>query len=300
MSNDASDAAVATKRQPISLARVLWHGLRHWPIIPVAVLIALVVTGIFAPQISPRDPLEQDLSLRNAPPFWYPEGTSIRILGGDHVGRDVLSRIVHGARISLIVVTVATVTGMLVGTTLGLIAGYLGGLVDELIMRMVDVWLALPFLLIALVAVILWGASLGLIIALLALLTWASLVRFVRAEVLSLKERDYVALAKVAGASNSRILIRHILPGIINTVIVVTTLHVGGLILAEATLSFVGAGIPAPTPAWGLMVSEARAYVSTAWWGAVFPGVAIFLVVMSLNFLGDWLRDRLDPRLRQI
>ena len=300
MSNDATDAAVAAKRQPSNLARVLWHGLRRWPIIPVAVLIALVVTGTFAPQIAPHDPLEQDLLLRNAPPFWHSEGTSMRILGGDHVGRDVLSRIVHGARISLIVVAVATVTGMLVGTTLGLIAGYLGGLVDELIMRMVDVWLALPFLLIALVAVILWGASLGLIIALLALLTWASLVRFVRAEVLSLKERDYVALAKVAGASNSRILIRHILPGIINTVIVVTTLHVGGLILAEATLSFVGAGIPAPTPAWGLMVSEARAHVSTAWWGAVFPGVAMFLVVMSLNFLGDWLRDRLDPRLRQL
>ena len=300
MSNDATDAAVAAKLQPSNLARVLWHGLRRWPIIPVAVLIALVVTGTFAPQIAPHDPLEQDLLLRNAPPFWHSEGTSMRILGGDHVGRDVLSRIVHGARISLIVVAVATVTGMLVGTTLGLIAGYLGGLVDELIMRMVDVWLALPFLLIALVAVILWGASLGLIIALLALLTWASLVRFVRAEVLSLKERDYVALAKVAGASNSRILIRHILPGIINTVIVVTTLHVGGLILAEATLSFVGAGIPAPTPAWGLMVSEARAHVSTAWWGAVFPGVAMFLVVMPLNFLGDWLRDRLDPRLRQL
>ena len=300
MSNDATDAAVAAKREASDLARVLWHTLRRWPIIPVAVLIALVVTGIFAPQIAPHDPLEQDLTLRNTPPFWYSEGTSMRILGGDHVGRDVLSRIVHGARISLIVVAVATVTGMLVGTTLGLIAGYLGGLVDELIMRMVDVWLALPFLLIALVAVILWGASLGLIIALLALLTWASLVRFVRAEVLSLKERDYVALAKVAGASNSRILIRHILPGIINTVIVVTTLHVGGLILAEATLSFVGAGIPAPTPAWGLMVSEARAHVSTAWWGAVFPGVAMFLVVMSLNFLGDWLRDRLDPRLRQL
>ena len=300
MSNDATDAAVAAKRQPSNLARVLWHGLRRWPIIPIAVLIALVVTGIFAPQIAPHDPLEQDLSLRNAPPFWHSEGTSMRMLGGDHVGRDVLSRIVHGARVSLIVVAVATVTGMLVGTTLGLIAGYLGGLVDELIMRMVDVWLALPFLLIALVAVILWGPSLGLIIALLALLTWASLVRFVRAEVLSLKERDYVALAKVAGASNSRILLRHILPGIINTVIVVTTLHVGGLILAEATLSFVGAGIPAPTPAWGLMVSEARAHVSTAWWGAVFPGVAMFLVVMSLNFLGDWLRDRLDPRLRQL
>ena len=216
------------------------------------------------------------------------------------MGRDVLSRIIHGARVSLMVVAVATITGVFVGTTLGLVAGYFGGVIDELIMRIVDIWFALPFLLIALIAVILFGASLGLILALLALLTWASLVRFVRAEVLSLKERDYVALAKVAGASHVRIILRHILPGVSNTVIVVTTLHVGGLILAEATLSFVGAGIPSPTPAWGLMVSEARAYLSTAWWIALFPGLAIFLVVTSFNFLGDWLRDRLDPRLRQL
>ncbi len=300
MSHDTRAAPTPTSSLTIALLGLVWRALRRWPIVPVAVLAALVVTGVFAPQIAPQDPLEQELSLRNAPPFWYPEGTGERLLGGDHVGRDVLSRIVHGARISLMVVAVAAVTGVFVGAALGLVAGYVGGLVDEIIMRMVDVWLALPFLLIALVSVILWGASLGLIIALLALLTWASLVRFVRAEVLSLKERDYVALAKVAGASNLRILLRHILPGVVNTVIVITTLHVGGLILAEATLSFVGAGIPAPTPAWGLMVSEARAYVATAWWGTVFPGVAIFLVVMSLNFLGDWLRDRLDPRLRQL
>jgi peptide/nickel transport system permease protein len=195
---------------------------------------------------------------------------------------------------------ISLTSGVLLGTALGLIAGYVGGIVDELIMRIVDVWLALPFVLLALVAVILFGASLGLIMILLALFTWASFVRFVRAEVLSLRERDYVALAKVAGASTARIILIHILPGVANTIIVISTLRVGQLILTEATLSFIGAGIPAPTPAWGLMVAEERTYIVTAWWSAFFPGLAIFLVVMSLNFMGDWMRDHFDPRLRQI
>jgi peptide/nickel transport system permease protein len=268
----------------------------------------LLITGIFAPLISPNDPLKQELLLRNAPPFWYTEywegqpdfSSTDRLLGADHVGRDVLSRVIHGARISLQVLAVSLTTGVFIGTTLGLVAGYVGGLLDELIMRLVDIWLALPFVLIALVAVIVIGASLWLVMALLAMFTWASFVRYVRAEVLSLKERDYVSLAKVAGASTSRIILKHILPGVMNTIIVITTLRVGQLILTEATLSFIGAGIPAPTPAWGLIVSEGRSYVTTAWWSTFFPGLAIFLVVMSLNFLGDWMRDRLDPRLRQL
>ena len=291
-----------------SLPGKVWYVLRRWPILPLVVLALLVVTGVFAPQISPQDPYKQHLALRNAPPFWNAEfweqedefqGTD-RLLGADHVGRDVLSRIIHGARISLLVVAVSLTTGVIIGTSLGLIAGYTGGLVDELIMRMVDVWLSLPFVLIALVAVIVLGASLWLVMALLAMFTWPSFVRFVRGEVLSLKERDYVALAKVAGASTARVVLRHILPGVMNTVIVITTLRVGQLILTEATLSFIGAGIPAPTPAWGLIVSEGRSYVTTAWWSTFFPGLAIFLVVMSLNFLGDWMRDRFDPRLRQL
>ena len=285
-----------------------WHALRRWPILPLIVLVLLVAAGLFAPQLAPNDPLKQRLPLRNAPPFWYTEywaeqdefESGSRLLGADHVGRDVLSRIIHGARISLQVLAVSLSTGVVIGTSLGLIAGYLGGFADELIMRMVDVWLALPFVLIALVAVIVLGASLWLVMGLLALFTWASFVRYVRGEVLSLKERDYVALAKVAGASNTRIILRHILPGVLNTVIVITTLRVGQLILTEATLSFIGAGIPAPTPAWGVIVSEGRSYVTTAWWSTFFPGLAIFLVVMSLNFLGDWMRDRFDPRLRQL
>ena len=286
----------------------VWQVLTRWPILPIIVLMLLVVAGLFAPLVAPADPLKQELTLRNAPPFWYTEYWSnqdefkatTRLLGADHVGRDVLSRVIHGARISLQVMAVSLTTGVIIGTSLGLLAGYLGGLADELIMRMVDVWLALPFVLLALVAVIVFGGSLLLVMILLALFTWASFVRFVRGEVLSLKERDYVALARIAGASTTRIVLRHILPGVMNTVIVVTTLRVGQLILTEATLSFIGAGIPAPTPAWGLIISEGRSYVTTAWWSTFFPGLAIFLVVMSLNFLGDWMRDRFDPRLRQL
>ncbi len=163
-----------------------------------------------------------------------------------------------------------------------------------------DIWLALPFLLVALVVVIVFGQSVITMMGVLAMVSWSLFVRNVRAEVLSLKTRDYVNLAKVSGASTPRILLKHILPGVMNTMVVIATLNVGGLILTEATLSFLGAGIPAPTPAWGLMISEGRDYLRTGWWMAVMPGAAIFLVVMSLNFMGDWLRDRLDPRLRQI
>ncbi|MFN3973932.1 MAG: ABC transporter permease, partial [Dehalococcoidia bacterium] len=182
----------------------------------------------------------------------------------------------------------------------GLIAGYFGGVVDELISRMVDIWLSLPFIVVALAAVILFGQSFSVMIGLLALLAWAPFVRNVRAEVMVLKTKDYVALAKVAGASVPRILVTHILPGVLNTVIVIATLRVGQLILFEAILSFLGAGIPPPTPAWGVMVADGRNYVHDAWWVSFFPGLAIFLVVMSLNFLGDWVRDRFDPRLRQL
>jgi peptide/nickel transport system permease protein len=221
-------------------------------------------------------------------------------MGNDHVGRDVLSRIIFGARISMIVVGISLASGMLVGISLGLISGWFGGILDEIIARTVDIWLALPFLLVALVVVVVLGQSLIVMIGVLAMVAWVPFVRNVRAEVLSLKERDYVALAKVSGASVPRILKTHIMPNVLNTIVVIATLNVGSLILTEATLSFLGAGIPSPTPAWGLMVAEGRDYLTTAWWVSVFPGIAIFLTVMSLNFLGDWIRDRLDPRLRQI
>ena len=274
--------------------------MRRWPVLPLVLLALLLVTAAFAPLMAPHDPTVQELKDRNTPPIWYAEGSGQYALGTDHLGRDLLSRIVYGARISLLVMGVALVTGCIIGSVLGLVAGYFGGYLDELIMRLVDIWMAIPFILVAMIVAIVMGPSVKLIMGLLALMTWTGFVRNVRAEVLSLKQRDYVALASVAGASTARIISRHILPGVINTITVIATLRVGQLIMAEATLSFLGVGIPAPTPAWGLMVAEGRAYVRSAWWMTFFPGLAILLVVTSLNFMGDWLRDRLDPRLRQL
>ena len=306
----APAADPARRRNPISVG---WGFVRAWPILPGAIVALMIVTAVFAPLIAPSDARKQSLADSRHPPVWFgnPELTERDIargnekaglyrLGADELGRDVLTRVVFGARLSLQIVAVALTSGVLVGTLLGLFAGYWGGWIDELIMRFVDFWLALPFILVAMVAAIVWGQSLTIMLGLLALLAWSPFVRNIRAEVLTLKELDYVNMSRVAGATGARIMIRHLLPGVFNTIVVIATLRVGSLILAEASLSFLGVGIPPPTPAWGLMVAEGRQWLTTAWWISFFPGLAIFLVVMSLNFFGDWLRDKLDPRLRQI
>lgn len=277
-----------------------WQFIRRWPVIPATVLSILVLAGLLAPWIAPHDYRTGGVRSRHIPPAWTEEGTMDHVLGTDHAGRDVLSRILFGARISLAVAAIALGSGFVAGTALGIVSGYAGGWIDEAITRFVDVWLALPFLMVALVAVIIFGQSLQLLLVLMASLAWVTFVRVVRSQTLQLRTAPYVDLARMAGASYFRIIYRHILPGVINTAIVIATLTVGNLILAEATLSFLGAGVPPPTPAWGLMVAEGRGYIGTAWWPTVFPGICIFLVVLSLNFLGDWLRDRFDPRLRQV
>jgi peptide/nickel transport system permease protein len=233
--------------------------------------------------------------------FIRPEGSSKFLLGTDHLGRDVLSRVIYGARISLIVSIVTLAVGGSIGVTMGLAAGWYGGIVDEALMRLVDIKLAIPLILIALVLVITLGQSLWIIVTVLCLFIWPRFARQVRGEVLQLKHMDYVSLAKVSGASTARILFIHIFPGTINTLIVVATLQVGIVILLESTLSFLGAGVPPPTPAWGSMVSDGRDKLAGGvWWISTFPGVAIMVTVMSLNLFGDWLRDTLDPRLRQL
>ena len=277
-----------------------YQSFRRWPFIPVAIAVSLVVVAIFAELVAPHDPLEGDTYDRNEPPVWAEEGSPKFLLGTDHIGRDVLSRMIFGARVSLIVAVTVLVAGAALGTLVGLVAGYMGGLIDEALMRLVDFVFALPFIVVALVASVVWGASLELVIILLSLFTWAPFARQVRAESLQLKTMDYVALARVAGASGFRITVRHILPGVVNTVMVLSSLQVGSLILTESVLSFLGVGIPPPQPSWGSMVSEGRQYISTAWWISFFPGFAILLIVFSMNFFGDWLRDKLDPRLRQI
>lgn len=233
--------------------------------------------------------------------FVRPEGSTKFLLGTDHLGRDVLSRVIYGARISLIVSIVTLAVGGSIGITMGLAAGWYGGIVDEVLMRLVDIKLAIPLILIALVLVITLGQSLWIIVTVLCLFIWPRFARQVRGEVLQLKHMDYVSLAKVSGASTARILFIHIFPGTINTLIVVATLQVGIVILLESTLSFLGAGVPPPTPAWGSMVSDGRDKLAGGvWWISTFPGVAIMVTVMSLNLFGDWLRDTLDPRLRQL
>lgn len=274
--------------------------IRRWPIIPGVILTTLALCAIFAPILAPHDPLFSVLRDRNTVPMWYDDGSSEYIIGADPLGRDLLSRIVYGARVSLTLALGALVIGLTAGTVVGIVAGYGGGLIDEILMRLVDVSLAVPFILVALVVVIALGQSYTTMFAILAFSTWGAFARQVRGEVLQLKEMDYVALARVAGASPVRISIKHLMPGLANTLIVVATFRAGLIIMTESVLSFLGAGVPPPTPSWGVMVSAGRDYLATAWWVAFFPGMAILLTVLALNFLGDWLRDRLDPRLRQL
>jgi peptide/nickel transport system permease protein len=222
-------------------------------------------------------------------------------LGTDKQGRDVLSRVIHGARVSLTVALVSITIAGTLGTALGLMAGYFGGNVDHLIMRLVDIFLAIPGILLALVLAVALGPSFRTVIIVIVTIFWSRYARLVRGEVLSLKAQDFVARAKVAGASDIRIMTRHIFPNVVNTIIVLATLEVGQVILLEASLSFLGAGLPRPTPAWGLMVADGRELILTAKiWVALIPSLAIVLAVLSMNLLGDWLRDRLDPKLKNV
>lgn len=269
--------------------------------VPLAILLSvLVIPAISAPYLAPHDPLEGRLAQKLRPPAWISGGTWEYPLGTDPLGRDLLSRLIFGARVSLSVSLVAIFLGGIVGTVLGLVAGYFGGWTDALIMRVVDIAFSLPTILLALVLAVVIGPSFGTVIAIVAFLLWARYARQVRGEVLSVKERDFVAQARIAGCSHIRIIFGHILPNVVNTLIVLATLQVGYVILLEGTLSFLGVGIPPPLPAWGLMVATGRALIVSAWWVSFFPGLAILLTVLTLNLIGDWLRDWLDPKLRQV
>ena len=277
---------------------------RRYPLFPLAVLVfVLALPGIFATQITDawlQDPLEGRVTERLTPPVWQEGGSWDHPLGTDKVGYDIASRVIHGARVSLIVAGLSILTGGFVGTSLGLIAGYYGGWIDHVIMRLVDIKLSIQAVLLALVLVGVLGPGFHTVIIVIALVLWVRYARLVRGETLSLKNQDFVAKARVAGASNLRIMARHIFPNVVNTITVLATLEVGQVILLEAGLSFLGVGIPRPTPAWGLMVADGRDLIVRAWWVAFFPGMAILLTVLSMNLLGDWLRDKLDPKLRNV
>ena len=277
--------------------------IRRLPLIPIVILlVVLIIPTIFADLIAPHDPLKAPLGLagRLEPPVWSEGGTFTHILGSDKAGRDVLSRIIHGSRVSMQISLVGIGIGGFIGVILGMISGYYGGRTDQAIMRVVDVSLSIPTVLLALSLAVALGPSLKTIVIVVAALLWAVYCRQVRGETLVMKEQDFIARARAAGCSDARIIFRHILPNITNTLIVLATLQLGLVILLEASLSFLGVGLSPPTPAWGLMVADGRELIITAWWVAMFPGVAIMLTVLSFNLLGDWLRDRLDPMLRQV
>ena len=274
--------------------------LRSYPLIPASVLLVLLIfPAITADWLAPHDPVHGSVKDRRQPPVFF-GGTWKYPLGTDRIGRDILSRIMYGARVSLSISLVGIFVGGIIGASLGMLAGYFGGWIDTVIMRLVDISLALPAILLALVLAAATGPSFQTIIVVVAFVLWALYARQVRGEVLSIRERDFVARARVAGASRARIMARHILPNVTNTIIVLATLQVGSVIILEAALSFLGLGIPRPTPAWGIMVADGRQLIVSAWWISFFPGLAITLTVFSLNLLGDWLRDRLDPKLKQV
>ncbi len=229
-----------------------------------------------------------------------PGGSMEFPLGTDKLGRGVLSRLLHGARVSLMVSCLAILLGGFLGTSLGMLAAFRGGLVDGIVMRIVDIKLAFPSILLALTLVAAVGSGYVTVIAVIALLLWARYARVVRGDALAIKQRDFIDRARVAGATNMRIMLKHIFPNVFNTVIVLATLEVGHVIILEATLSYLGAGIQPPAPAWGVMAADGRELITSAWWIFLFPCLAIVLTVLSMNLLGDWLRDRLDPRLRNV
>ena len=279
---------------------------RRWDIflqlnfaIPVAVVLLMVVAAIFAPQVSPYDPLQTSLTDRLKPPA-FAGGSQAHLLGTDKLGRDVLSRIIWGTRVSLSVAVMVILITSSIGTLLGILGGYLGGWVDGLLMRVTDISLAFPNIVIALLLAVILGPSLTTVVLAVSLLGWAPYARLIRGEVLKLREADFVLQARIIGCSPQRIMLTHIFPNIVNPLLILATLFLGVVILVESALSYLGAGIPPPTASWGSMVSDGRSLIDTAWWISFFPGLAIGLVVLSGNFLGDWLRDRLDPRLRQI
>jgi peptide/nickel transport system permease protein len=275
---------------------------RGWPVLPLAILIPFVFIAVFANVIAPYDPTEPIPGAKIfEPPFWAQGGSARTLLGTDFQSRDVLSRLIFGARVSLIVGVMGTIVAGGIGTTLGMLAGYLGGWVDQVIMRITDAWLALPAIVFAIFLATMVGPSMWNIVIILGAVYWTRYARVIRGEVLSLREREFVRLAEIAGASRTRIIMRHILPNVMNSTMVLASLTIGVVIIAEASLSFLGVGVPPPQPAWGSMLADGRSMLMVGdWWLTIFPGLGILLVVLATQLCGDWLRIRLDPQQRNL
>jgi peptide/nickel transport system permease protein len=262
------------------------------------IMVLVIAVALLAPLLSPHDPMKQNITQRLKPPFWAEGGSIEYALGTDSVGRDLLSRIIHGSRVSMLVGVAATTLSALLGVFLGLTAGYLRGAYDSTVSRVGDMQQAIPFLVLAIAVAAMLGPGLLNLILVLVITTWVTFFRVVRGEVMSVREEQYVWAARSIGATNTRIILRYILPNVAASIIVVATLLVANMIIFEASLSFLGLGVPSNIPTWGRIVSDGREYVASEWWIALFPGLAILITVMGINLLGDWLREELDPRRR--
>ncbi|MBV9120624.1 MAG: ABC transporter permease [Chloroflexi bacterium] len=280
--------------------RTVWNRFLHHgsAVAALVVLILIVLSAVLANVISRQDPTAQSLSSRLLPPFWLAKGSFAHPLGSDGFGRDILTRILYGGRISLLIGFVCSTTGAIIGIALGILAGYRGGKLGTVIMRISDVQLAFPFIVLAIAVIATLGSDIKVLLALLSLFGWVSFARITRAQTLRIRNGEFVEAARVVGAGSGRIMLRHVLPNVISSNLVIWTFNVAQLILVESTLSFLGLGVQPPTPSWGNMLSEGRTYVSDAWWLAIFPGLAITITVLAVNTLGDALRDVFDPRLQ--
>jgi peptide/nickel transport system permease protein len=270
---------------------------RRTAVFGLGVVVVVLLAALFAPWLTPFDPLEQDINQRLKEPGWQTAAGRIHVLGTDHLGRDILARVIFGSRIALVVGVSAVLISGVLGMAIGLVAGYFGGKVDDFFMRLADIQLAFPFILLAIAVIGVLGPNLRNIIIVIGVSSWVVYARVVRGEVLSIREREFVQAAIALGSRDGRVLVRHVLPNAFTPWLVVATLDMARVIVIESALSFLGLGVQPPTPTWGGMLADGRVYLSTAWWLATFPGLAILVTVLGINLLGDGLRDTLDPRL---
>ena len=294
-----ADVPALAQREKFGL-RKLTQALLRLPFLPLIILLSVLFCAILGPYITPHDAGALNLGDALKPPFWQEGGSTANLLGTDNMGRDILSRIIMGARVSVVVALFAILFSGTVGSLMGMLAGYFGGKIDLVIMRLVDIQMSVPSLALALILAAALRPGMTTVIIVIAITYWTWYARLIRGEVLSLKERDFIALAKVAGCGTFSILLKHFLPNVVNTLLVLATLQIGSVIIYEASLSFLGLGIQPPDVSWGLMLSDARPYISVAWWTITLPGIAIVLTCLGSNLLGDWLRDTLDPKRRQL
>lgn len=277
-----------------------WRKLRRLPWLPILLLTPVVVCGIFGPWLYPHDPTAINFASPRRPPAWLSGGDWSFVLGTDQFGRDLLSRLIEGARVALIVAILGVLGAAIIGIPAGMMAGYFGGWVDNLLMRLVDIKMSIPPILLTILISAAVGGGLWTVVASVVIVFWADYARVMRGEALVLREQPYVALARVANCGHFRILSRHIFPNLLATCVVLITLQLGRALIIEASITFIGLGIQPPASAWGLLIAEGRVYLETAWWIPTFAGVAITLTVLGANLFGDWLRDVLDPKLRRL